>query len=109
MMYFVSVSLSGTDDQYKNFVQTVQTLGNYSNRLKNTWLLECSLTAAQIRDVLRPHLLPGDRIFVGELIQNWAGANMGTEFPAWMSRRQFRAVVPAPAPSAAPAEGTEPG
>ena len=49
--------------------------------------LESRLGAGQIRTLLKAHLEPGDRVFVGQFTQNWAGFNMG--FPEWAQRRSF--------------------
>ncbi|MBM75245.1 MAG: hypothetical protein CMK59_07575 [Proteobacteria bacterium] len=74
----------------------------------NFWLAQINNDAPKIRNLLRPHLKPGDRIFVARIAQNWAGLNMGEKFPNWMNDRQFgnfgapapAAAAPAPAPAA---------
>ena len=61
------------------------------------WMLQSNLNAANIRDVLRSNLEPGDRIFIARISQNWAGINMGDKFPDWLKGRDFgRFVTPTP-------------
>ncbi len=69
----------------------------------NFWLAQINNDAPKIRNLLRPHLNPGDRIFVARIAQNWAGLNMGEKFPNWMNERQF-GNFGAPAAAPAPAE-----
>jgi len=97
MMYMVTVSIQGTEEspEYANLFEAMKALGNWSNRLGNTWIIECQLSAVQIRDLLKGHIKAGqDRLFVAEFIQNWAGTGMGTGFPEWIQRRNFRIVTP---------------
>jgi hypothetical protein len=94
MMYFVGLKLQGPVSGYPTLTTALQALGPWSNRLDNTWLVECRLSARQIRDVLKVHLKPGDRLFIGEFNQNWAGTNMGNGFPEWLNRRTFRTTTP---------------
>ena len=60
-----------------------------SNFFDGVWMLQSNLNAANIRDVLRANLEPGDRIFVARISQNWAGINMGDKFPDWLKGRSF--------------------
>ena len=69
---------------------SVRTMGNWSNRLDNAWLLEADkLGARKIRDTLKDFLEEPDRLFVARISRNWAGRGMGQGFPEWMSRRDF--------------------
>jgi hypothetical protein len=98
MMYLINVTLTGQESEYANLIQAIKTLGPWSNRLMNTFMVECTLSAVQIRDLLKPHLKEGDRLFVGELIRNWAATNMGADFPQWVGRRKFREIQVMPKP-----------
>lgn len=95
MMFFINVTLRRPEAEATAFVEAVKSLGNWSDRLSGTWLVECRMRATDIRERLRPHLLPGERLFVAELQQHWAGLNMGEGFPEWMGRRTFRTNTPA--------------
>ena len=89
MMYFINLTLQAEESEYENLTDVIKTLGPWSNRLKGTWLVEARLSSRQIRDLLKGHMKPGDRIFVGQFERNWAGTNMGEGFPEWMERRNF--------------------
>jgi hypothetical protein len=93
MVYSISFTLSGQQSEYQNFIQTLQSLGPWAHRMVNHYIVETSLTPVQVRDILKPHLKPGDRLFVGEMIQNWAATGVPEEFGAWMKRRNFRVPV----------------
>ncbi|MGC6492861.1 MAG: hypothetical protein ACON5B_08465 [Myxococcota bacterium] len=97
MVYIVHFALQGPHEDYPQFFDALKALGPWSNRMGDTWILECRLSSIQIRDLLKAHIRPGDRIFVAEFIRNWAGTGMGAGFPEWMQRRGFRELGPAPA------------
>lgn len=89
MMYLVNLTLQAPEEEYVGLLNTLKALGPWSNRLRGCWLVECRLTARQIRDLLKPHLRSGDRLFIAQIAQNWAATGMGSGFPDWMGRRVF--------------------
>ena len=72
----------------EDFVNELKSLGNWSNRVPGAWILDTPLAPPKVRDLLAAKM-PGERLFVARITQNWAGRNMGTQFPEWMKRRQF--------------------
>ena len=58
---------------------------------KNVILLESTLNAPNIRDLLKNAVQTGDRVFVARISQNWAGMNMGGKppFGDWLNDRNF--------------------
>lgn len=93
-MYFVALTLKGPESDYVNLRNAIEALGPWSNRMPACWLVESRLSARKIRDLLKPHLGPGDRLFVGQFGHNWAGTQMGAGFPEWMGRRAFEVPTP---------------
>lgn len=93
MMFVILLELNARPaDQYPDLERSIKALGNWSNRVRGSWLVESRFSAQQIRDLLKPHLVAGtDRLFVARLGSNWAGTGMGTGFPEWMNRRSFTA------------------
>lgn len=95
MMYFISARLQKdptTEEgkaHYENFLNAVTSMGAWSDRMGSTWMVESKMSASRIRTLLKPHVFEGDRIFVGQFTTNWAGYNMGANFPEWMKRRTF--------------------
>ena len=95
MMYFIATKLEEdptTEEgkvKYEDFINAVTSLGAWSDRLGQTWLVESKLSASRIRSLLKPHLSNKERVFVGQFSQNWAGFNMGPNFPKWIKRRDF--------------------
>jgi hypothetical protein len=99
MMYLITLDNRSQNSVVREKIEAeIKQLGNWSNRLGDTWFLECpTLGARQIRDLLRQHLdngdaakgRPFDRLFVARISRNWAGANMGQGFPEWIGRRDF--------------------
>ncbi len=91
MMYFIATSINGDDEEYEDLVTAIKALGPWSNRLQKVWLVETPFSSRRIRDLLKPHLKfdKGDRLFVGQFTNNWAGTGMGDAFPDWLKRRAF--------------------
>ncbi len=88
-MHVIALSLKGGDSQYESLFETMKALGPWSNRLGHTWLVQCRLNPRQVRDLLKPHLLSGDRVFVGTLTSNWAATGTSAGFADWLRRRDF--------------------
>lgn len=89
MMYFISLRLQGPMSEYPDLERAMKALGPWSNRFDHNWFVESKLSARTLRDLLKPHLKAGDRLFVGQFTQNWSATNMGEGFPDWMQRREF--------------------
>ena len=103
MMYQITFVFRGLpEDPREEALAAMKSLGAWSDRLQPTFLLECDLSSAKVRDSIKPHLKPRDRVFVGELSRNWAATGMGEGFGEWMKRRntiRFAGVSPRPQPS----------
>ena len=90
-MYMIAFKLNGPDGAYENLETAIKALGPWSNRLADCWIVESRFNARRIRDLMKPHLNleAGDRVFVAQFNENWAGSNMGQNFPEWIKRRDF--------------------
>jgi hypothetical protein len=91
MMFIVILDVKSGSGLVRERVEAaIKTMGNWSNRLENGWLLEAKGRGARgIRDHLKQFLGDEDRLFVARISRNWAGRNMGAGFPEWMQRREF--------------------
>lgn len=91
MMFLVCLDLRSKDVIVRERVTAaLKTMGNWSNRMNDAWLLETNTQGARaIRDHLKQFLKPEDRLFVARISRNWAGTGMGKGFPEWMQRRDF--------------------
>lgn len=87
MMMLVTFKVEG--EHREEFIDRLKSMGNWSNRMPDAWLLESTPSPRRVRDVLKEHMQPGDRIFVARITRNWAGFAMGSGFPEWMQRREF--------------------
>ena len=73
----------------------IKSMGNWSDRLANTWILETKTqTAITIRNQLKQFIPEGeDKLFVARISSHWAGRNMGRGFPDWLKKRDFGTFV----------------
>ena len=92
MMFMIALDLRSNDTAVKEKLESeIKALGNWSNRLGDTWLLQTKLNARQVRDLVKQHIPEGsvDKVFVARISRNWAGFNMGAGFPEWIARQDF--------------------
>ena len=98
MMFMLSY-VPATEDPatIERFEAAIKMLGNWSNQLakNHVWLVASRMNAAQIRDQLKPFINAdkGDKLFLARISQNWAGTNMGANFPDWLKRQEFGQFV----------------
>ena len=94
MMFMISY-VPATEDPaaVERFNAAVKLIGNWSNTLsqQHVWFVASRLNANQLRDQLKAFINAdkGDRLFVARIAQNWAGTNMGANFPDWLKRQEF--------------------
>ena len=94
-MIFMISYVPATEDPeaVERFEAAVKMLGNWSNTLaqSHVWLAASRFNATQIRDQLKTFINAdkGDRLFIARITQNWAGTNMGSNFPEWLKRQEF--------------------
>ena len=74
----------------------IKSMGNWSDRLDNTWILETKTqNAITIRNQLKQFIPEGgDKLFVARISSHWAGRNMGRGFPDWLKKRDFGSFAP---------------
>jgi len=94
MMFMISYVPAIEDPAaIERFEAAIKLLGNWSNTLgqKHVWLAASRMSAPQIRDQLKAFINgdKGDRLFIARISQNWAGTNMGSNFPEWLNRQDF--------------------
>ena len=102
MMFVIATALQAASEPYTALEAEIRKLGDWSNRLPNAWLVQSRTSALQIRNRLKPHLRIGDRLFVAQLTNRWAGTGMGEGFPEWLKRRDFGPLPTANDASATP-------
>lgn len=90
MMYLIVFHVDNGDPVVtERLAAAIKTMGNWSNRIPGTWMLETNTSARRIRDHLKQFMAERDRLFIARISRNWAGRNMGQGFPEWMERREF--------------------
>lgn len=87
MIYVVSYDLSEDGPQnYSDVEVAIEGCGEAKHFQKSVWLLSSSLSAPEIRDIVKSHLGGSDTFFVGELGGGWAGWR--TKLQAWISEHR---------------------
>ena len=70
----VTYDLRKPDRNYQSLYDYLKTF-NYCWHIESVWMLDTDQSAVQIRDGMRAHVEPQDRIFVARLMHEWAALN----------------------------------
>ena len=66
--FMIACELNRPGDDYLHLIDAIERLGSRWRRcLDGMWLVVTASSAAEIRDELRPHIGPNDRLFVAQM------------------------------------------
>lgn len=90
-VFAVTYDLKAPDRDYTKLHDAIKSLGSYSKRFESFWLVDCSLTAGQIRDKLKTVVDANDKILVIQVAKHWATLNVESGMINWLrdSSRTF--------------------
>lgn len=90
MVFLVTYDLVQPGQEYPNLIAELQRVGAVRLQ-KSVWLLEASLPAERLCDILQSYMDPNDRLFVVSIESgnyNWAGRNMLAPSGEWLKKRR---------------------
>jgi hypothetical protein len=76
--YLIGYDLNKEGQNYEGLVEKIkETFGTWWHHLDSTWIVKSNLSAAQIRDILRPFIDNNDELLVASLAGEsaWVGFN----------------------------------
>ena len=76
----ISYDLRRPGQDYAGLFDAIKTLGAWWHCLESVWIVKTSLTSAQIRDALRPHLDANDSLLVAALAGDWATLGLSSDW-----------------------------
>lgn len=81
-LYLVTYDLNRPGQDYQELYDRIKQCGNAWHGMQNTWFVETTKSAAQIRDHVGPALDRGDKLFVSRVQEAaWQGfADDGTSW-----------------------------
>lgn len=76
-----------TGPNYDRLISAIKQLGTtWAKPLESCIAIVTTMTAAQIRDTLKPYLDPNDRLLVTQLGLDWASLNLAKEVNEWFNK-----------------------
>jgi CRISPR/Cas system-associated endoribonuclease Cas2 len=85
MKYLITYDLNSPGQNYNALYEAIKKLGDWQHPLQNTWFVDSSYSASQIRDHLKEVVDRNDKIFVCE-IGTWASWDM-SDASDWLNNR----------------------
>ncbi|WP_088346966.1 MULTISPECIES: hypothetical protein [Rhodomicrobium] len=84
--YIISYDLYRPGNNYSDFTGEIKRLAqDWEHPLANLWIVETPLSAAEIRALLGDHLVTGDKLYICEAGDDFAGMDVGPGTPARMT------------------------
>lgn len=85
--YTIQYDLYKTGQRYDTLIPAIKQLGTtWAQPLASCFAIVTTMTAAQIRDSLAPHLDSNDRLLVTQVGADWASRNLPKEVAEWFSK-----------------------
>jgi hypothetical protein len=84
------VEPNDTAENYDKIISAIKSLyPSWCHVEQSVWLVSSPLSAADIRESLKPHVHKGDVLFVARLEGNWASWNFGERRNNWVHGKTF--------------------
>jgi hypothetical protein len=92
MVYVVAYDLVEPHDTSDNCAAVGKTLkgfGTWARIEQSVWLIESTLSAADVRDEVFESMHKGDRLLVARLGGSWATRSIAADVTDWLKARTF--------------------
>lgn len=93
MVHIVTYDLKSphdSPDDYKRVIDGLKSLyTSWCHLEESVWLVETSLSAAEVRDTIKIYLSASDVLFVARLSGNWGSFNLTPKRSDWLKGREF--------------------
>lgn len=83
-VYAITYDLHKPNQDYETLHDTIKSLGVYSKRFDSFWILDTSLSAAEIRDKIKKVIDSNDVLLVIEVRKHWASFNLPQGAVDWL-------------------------
>lgn len=84
MVYLVSYDLKKPDRNYDDLIKEIKSFGTWWHQTGSVWVIVTSKTTAEVRDYLMRFIDSNDRLFVVQIMKNWAAVGFSAEEYNWM-------------------------
>lgn len=81
---------NNTGEDYDRVINSIKSSFNsWCHLEESVWLVDTSMDAGEVRDVVKKSCNSGDHVFVGRLSGNWGSWGLGDERNNWLKGRTF--------------------
>jgi hypothetical protein len=84
--YIISYDLYRPGNNYSEFTAEIKRLGDdWEHPLANLWIVDTDLSAGEIRHALGDYLVTGDKLYICEMGDDYAGMDIGSGTPCHLT------------------------
>lgn len=84
--YLIGYDLNRPGQNYNELFEAIKAIGSWWHCLDSTWLVKSTLTAAQIRDIISPHMDGNDRLLVAAMSGEAAWVGFSQDCSEWLKK-----------------------
>jgi hypothetical protein len=93
MIHIVAYDLKSPNDTPEDYTRMIAAIkedfSSWCHIEQSVWVVDTTMTAAEVRDHLKTVLNINDVLFVARLNGNWASWNFGEQRNTWLKGRTF--------------------
>ncbi|MFA4975834.1 MAG: CRISPR-associated protein Cas2 [Thermodesulfovibrionales bacterium] len=83
--YLITYDLNRPGQKYNELYEAIKKIGTWWHCLDSNWIVKSNSSAAQIRDLLTPHMDSNDALLVAHLSGEAAWKGLSTECSDWLT------------------------
>ncbi|MCO5155391.1 MAG: hypothetical protein M9945_01360 [Aquamicrobium sp.] len=85
--YSITYDLGNPGRAYGSVAEAIRQIANgYCRPTESQWIVNSSLSASEIRDVIGDNLDNGDKLFINEVGDDWASWGLSTSTIDWLHK-----------------------
>lgn len=84
MVYFVTYDLRAPERNYEDLIRGLESFGKWWHQTGSCWLIVTSKSTVEVRDYLMQFIDSNDKLFVIQVIRNWAGIGFTENEYMWL-------------------------
>ena len=86
MVYIVTYDLKKPDRNYEGLFNGIKSFGTWWHQTGSVWVIVTTKTSIEVRNYLEQFIDPNDKLYVGQLMNNWAAVGFKQEEYDWLNR-----------------------
>lgn len=85
-LYLISYDLRNPDRNYEELYSGIKSFGYWWHQSGSVWMLVSDKSSTDVRNYLSQYIDKNDKLFVAQIINNWAGIGFKKEEYDWLHK-----------------------